>query len=207
MKNVRDVASRVSANVVFSNPTLTGLANELVNLINRKTSMADPREEIERMIEKYSIGLQGSIPSPATRTEEHIVLVTGSTGGLGCYILASLLVTKNVVRIYALNRRSKASTSAARQRSGFEDRGLDINLLESQRLVYVDGDTSQEQLGLEGSLYEEVSLLFHVVRRSPILCVTDPRFNHCHNPQRLAVGLQFIPVDVRAQCLRNAVPD
>ena len=158
MKNVRDVASRVSANVVFSNPTLTGLANELVNLINGKTSMADPREEIERMIEKYSIGLQGSIPSPATRTEEHIVLVTGSTGGLGCYILASLLVTKNVVRIYALNRRSKASTSAARQRSGFEDRGLDINLLESQRLVYVDGDTSQEQLGLEGSLYEEVSL-------------------------------------------------
>ena len=162
MKNVRDVASRISPNVVFSNPTLTGLANELVNLISGKASMADPKEEIERMIEKYSIGLQVNIPStPATTTDGHIVLITGSTGGLGCYILASLLATKNVVRIYALNRRSKASTSAARQRSGFEDRGLDIHLLESQRLVYVDGDTSHEQLGLDRSLHEEVSLLVH----------------------------------------------
>ena len=58
MKNVRDVASCISPNVVFSNPTLTGLANELVNLISGKASMADPKEEIERMIEKYSIGLQ-----------------------------------------------------------------------------------------------------------------------------------------------------
>ena len=189
MESVRDVASRVSPNVVFSNPTLTGLANHLVDLISGKASAADPKAEIERMMEKYSSGLGGNVAN-----EGHVILITGSTGGLGSYILASLLSRKDVNRVYALNRRSKTSTSTARQRSGFEDRGLDTNLLESQRLVYVDGDTSQEQLGLDRSLYEEVSFSGCSCHHSPL--PTDPRFDHCHHPQRVAAGLQSIPVDV-----------
>ena len=208
IESIRAIASHVSPNVVFSNPTLTRLVNHLLDLISGKASTADPKAEIERMIEKYSTGLQSTIPStPATRNKGHVVLITGSTGGLGSYILASLLIRKDVIRVYALNRRSKTTTSAARQRSGFEDRGLDINLLESQQLVYVDGDTSQEQLGLDRSLYEEVGPFGCIFCRSPILCVTGPRFDHCHNPQRLAVGFQPIPVGVRTQCSRNSVPN
>ncbi|KIM56982.1 hypothetical protein SCLCIDRAFT_1219816 [Scleroderma citrinum Foug A] len=118
IENIRDVAFRVSLNVVFSNLTLTVLANHLVNLVTGKANTADPKAEIERMIEKYSSGLQGNIlRDPATRdgNEGHIILITGST-----------------------------------------DRGLDISLLASQRLVYVDGDTSQEQLDLDRNLYEEI---------------------------------------------------
>ena len=214
IENTRDVAFRVSLNVVFSNPTLTVLANHLVNLVTGKANTADPKAEIERMIEKYSSGLQGNIlRDPATRdgNEGHIILITGSTGGLGSYLLASLLNRKDIIRIYALNRRSKTTATEQRQRSGFEDRGLDISLLASQRLVYVDGDTSQEQLDLDRNLYEEVksSFLYILVLvadyfRLCWFCVTDSQFCDCDNPQRLAVGLQFIPIDVRAECSRNS---
>ena len=192
------------------------LADHLVNLLTGKASTADPKAEIERMIKKYSSGLQGNILRDlATRdgNEGHVILITGSTGGLGSYLLASLLNRKDVIRIYALNRRSKTTTTEQRQRSGFEDRGMDISLLASQRLVYVDGDTSQEQLGLDRSLYEEVKpsswyILVPVADYFRLCwsCITDPRFNNCHNPQRLAVGLQFIPVVVRAKCSRNSAP-
>ena len=164
------------------------LANHLVNLVTGKATTADLKAEIERIIEKYSSGLQGNILSgPAMRTnnEGHIILITGSTGGLGSYLLASLLSRKDVIRIYALNRRSKTITTEQRQRSSFEDRGLDISLLASQRLVYVDGDTSQEQLGLDRSLYEDVKLPSWYILVSVAdhfwlcwSCVTDPRFSN-----------------------------
>ncbi|KAL4077419.1 putative nonribosomal peptide synthetase, partial [Scleroderma citrinum] len=159
IESVRVVASRISPNVVFSNPTLAVLANHLVNLITGKASAIDHKADIERMVEKYSSGLQGDIfRDLAARdgTEGHTILVTGSTGGLGSYMLASLLGRKEVIRIYALNRRSKTTTAAERQRSTFEGRGLDTGLLESDKLVYVEGDTSKEQLGLNQRLYEEI---------------------------------------------------
>ena len=184
IENIRDVASRVSPNVIFSNPTLAVLANHLVDLVTGKASTADPKAEIELMVEKYSSGLQGNILSgPATRTNNdgHIILITGSTGGLGSYLLASLLNRKDVTRIHALNRRSKTTTAEQRQRSSFEGRGLDINLLASERLVYVNGDTSQEQLDLDRSLYEEVKplswyILVPVANHFRLCwsCVTDP---------------------------------
>jgi len=43
-----------------------------------------------------------------------------------------------------------------RQRATFEDRGLDTALLASEKLVYVEGDTAQEKLGLHVQLYEEL---------------------------------------------------
>jgi thioester reductase-like protein len=87
-----------------------------------------------------------------------VVVLTGSTGGLGSYLLASLLQREDVSVIYAFNRPSKGSTSSIqrRQQNGFEDRGLDVNLLHSEKLVYVETDTSHDHLGLNKELYEKV---------------------------------------------------
>lgn len=159
VESMRDVASRISSNVVFSNPTLAGLANYIVNLGLGSVNGVDTKAEIERMIEKYSSGLHGNIISGrATRNSDrgHVILITGSTGGLGSHTLASLLKRRDVISIYALNRLSKRASVEERQRSSFEDRGLDTDLLDSQKLVYIEGDASKEQLGLDQKLYEEV---------------------------------------------------
>jgi thioester reductase-like protein len=116
------------------------------------------------MIEKYSVGFGYSeIAGSATIVDghtrsDHVVVLTGSTGGLGSYLLASLLQREDVSVIYAFNRPSKGSTSSIqqRQKSGFEDRGFDVTLLQCEKLVYVETDTSHDNLGLDKELYEKV---------------------------------------------------
>ncbi|KAI5982414.1 hypothetical protein EDD15DRAFT_2400508 [Pisolithus albus] len=156
-QNEREAVSRISQNIVFSYPTLRVLAGQLVNIVTRKADAVDPKAEIEHMVEKYSSGLPGKrihdMPTGRERNERHVVLITGSTGALGSYIVSSLLQKEDVARIYALNMRSKMTTSQERQLSTFQDRGLDTDLLESQKLIFVEGDTSQESLGLEEQTY------------------------------------------------------
>lgn len=117
---------------------------------------------MEEMIEKYSRGLDAPIPQAAgdvvsgERRQEY-VLLTGSTGNLGAQMLASLLSKDNVHRVYALNRPSTKASMKDRHRERFEDKALDISLLESPKLVFLEGETVHEDLGLSQERLNEVS--------------------------------------------------
>ncbi|OJA12690.1 hypothetical protein AZE42_10104 [Rhizopogon vesiculosus] len=125
------------------------------------------KTDIENMIEKYSVGFEQSARDASASTVDkhtrgdHVVVVTGSTGGLGSYLLASLLQREDVSAVYAFNRPSRdaASSIQRRQKSSFEDRGLDATLLRSEKLVYVETDTSRDHLGLDRELYQEVCVI------------------------------------------------
>ena len=60
-----------------------------------------------------------------------VVVLTGTTGALGPNILASLLQNERVRRVY---RPSRDHDITHRQRSPFEDQGLDTTLLQSKKL-------------------------------------------------------------------------
>jgi len=92
--------------------------------------------------------------------------LTGSTGGLGSYLLASLIQRDDVSVIYTFNRPSRdaASSIQQRQKSSFEDRGLDVTLLHSGKLVYVETDTSHDRLGLDKELYQKVCFTSSLTR-------------------------------------------
>ncbi|KAF9228211.1 acetyl-CoA synthetase-like protein [Gyrodon lividus] len=169
-ERIREAASRISQNIVFSNPTIRLLARYLIQLIVSKEtfSATDAKTRIEDMIAKYSVGLGNKIGSnaPATHSSSsnghvrhanrHAVLLTGSTGGLGSYLLASLLGNEDVTVVYASNRPSRTGTIKQRQRAAFEDRGLETALLSSEKLVYVEGDAAQQKLGIDHNIYEEL---------------------------------------------------
>ena len=117
----------------------------------------DPKAEIEDMISMYAVcldniaeGLPGKFP------HRHVILLTGSTGGLGSYLLASLLSHDDVATVYAFNRPSKTSIIQDRQRAAFEDRGLDTALLDSEKLIHVEGDASQPSLSLDDRTYAKI---------------------------------------------------
>ncbi|EPS92706.1 hypothetical protein FOMPIDRAFT_1170901 [Fomitopsis schrenkii] len=121
--------------------------------------------ELERMIKKYSIGFDADAKRPTgPLLPDAVVLVTGTTGGLGSYFLAQLLVDDRVSRVYAFNRPSESSI-AERQTAGFKARELDVSLLSSSKLVYVEGDAAAGQLGLVKEMYErlrqEVTVIIH----------------------------------------------
>lgn len=83
-----------------------------------------------------------------------VVILTGSTGSLGSYILASLLVDPRVLKVYAFNRASSASSN--RQLASFEDRGLPTDLLKGSKYIPVTGDFNAERFGLNEDVFTEV---------------------------------------------------
>lgn len=164
-------AEFVTQNSVYNYPTIEGLASFLVALVADPEGFTDSKSgkaRIEEMVEKYSVGFDGTVlaaPS-GTNATTCVVLLTGSTGNLGAQILASLLEDEKVELVYALNRPSTGSTSMfERHRDRFEDKALDASLLASDKLVFVEGDAASPNLGLPEHTYEKlrvsVSLIIH----------------------------------------------
>lgn len=96
---------------------------------------------------------QPSLPIPAAET----ILLTGSTGGLGSYILAKLLEVPSVKRVFALNRAGSGSIKA-RQINMLQDRGVDSAIADDERVTFLEGDTTLPNLGLASEVYEEVRM-------------------------------------------------
>ena len=160
--NIQASSICIDPNVVFSSPSIRQVA-----------SVVDVKSQIKNMIDKYSVGFGQSTKAASAIVDrhiesDHVVVLTGSTGNLGSYLLASLLQREDVSVVYAFNRPSRDSTLSiqGRQKSSFEDRGFDATLLQSEKLVYVETDTSQDNLGLDNELYQKVcsiSVLLRIV--------------------------------------------
>ena len=161
----------VPPNIVFENPNLHLLAARIVSLVDEHgaSRSLDPKQErvaaINVMIEKYSVGLSRSLSSPVVNGAANglfsyptssVVLLTGSTGGLGSFLLLKLLQDPRVQRVYAFNRPSSSTSIEKRQCSAFVDKGLSVDSLNSKKLVYVEADASLDNCGLSPKLYEEV---------------------------------------------------
>ncbi|KIJ58231.1 hypothetical protein HYDPIDRAFT_34379 [Hydnomerulius pinastri MD-312] len=166
--NIRSAVSRIPPNVIFENPTVKLLAKSIASLVSQAGSSQTSNVKtqhivaINAMIEKYSVGLNGTANGVVANGTLHgekvptVVLLTGSTGGLGSFVLSQLLENPNVERVYALNRPSSSTSVEERQKSAFLDRGLSVDLLQSKKLVYVEADASQDKCGLSSALYSEI---------------------------------------------------
>ncbi|KNZ79425.1 L-aminoadipate-semialdehyde dehydrogenase large subunit [Termitomyces sp. J132] len=154
-------AENITQNTVYRYPSIETLATFLVKLVADPEGFQDGKNakaEIEAMIEKYSAGLDSSHSdlSALSAPKNKVILLTGSTGNLGSQILADLLLDPSVERVYALNRASTGSI-LERHTERFQDKGLDIKLLQSDRLAFVEGDAALSRFGLSDQLYNEIS--------------------------------------------------
>ena len=109
---------------------------------------------IETMVAQYSS------PWPTVKGNAEpgtVVLLTGSTGNIGSHILEALLRDPRILRIYAYNRPSPRRVSLLdRHRKRFEDKGFDKALLAYEKLVFLEGDASQNDLGVPSLVFNEV---------------------------------------------------
>ncbi|KAJ7063875.1 putative aminoadipate reductase [Mycena amicta] len=167
-------ASTISHNFVYANPSIQKLARAIEALLSaEKSAVIDRQAAIEAMIAKYSQGLEESAsalaaaPEPARTPRScggEIILLTGSTGGLGSHILDILLRHPSVERVYAFNRPGRTPVSQ-RQLAEFNNRALDTELLKSSKLVYLEGDSGRADLGISAELYsklrETVTVIMH----------------------------------------------
>ena len=173
-RQVQESASRIQQNIIFSSPSIRQLTRSVINAVLQEdnSGAGDAKaDDIEKMIEKYSIGF-GDFHAPHApghrvitpgdhSRRNHVVVLTGSTGGLGSYLLASLLQRDEVSVVYAFNRPSTVLSIQQRQKSIFEDRGLDAILLQSEKLIHVETDTSHDDLGLDKEVYQKVNFSWY----------------------------------------------
>ncbi|KAL8688472.1 MAG: hypothetical protein Q9218_005623, partial [Villophora microphyllina] len=113
------------------------------------------------MVEKFSSDFPTPVAhKPLHSTEGPVVLLTGSTGALGSYILDVILSTPEIKKIICLNRNTDSETY---QHASHTSRALRTDW--QDRLLFLHADLSKPHLGLQDNDYKllqtETSLILH----------------------------------------------
>ena len=100
-------------------------------------------------------------PGLVASNDSMTVLLTGSTGNFGAYILDELLQNQSVHKVYCLNRSKDAQS---KQKKAHEVRGLSTSFSEP-RVSFITADYPSENLGLSNEKYaqiaREVTIIIH----------------------------------------------
>jgi hypothetical protein len=151
----------ITEGVVYAQPTIRLMAQHLSNIsagVHEVQDNDEPVNKIKSMTEKYSINISSpSLPAIEESTEPRFptVLLTGSTGHLGCHLLAGVVKDDNIKLVYAFNRPADIDIKE-RHRVAFQNAGLDVELLESSKINFVQGDLARLDFGVAKELYREV---------------------------------------------------
>ncbi|TCD65346.1 putative NRPS-like protein biosynthetic cluster [Steccherinum ochraceum] len=164
---VREAAHKVPDDIIFANPTIQWLAGVLSSLVsgdNAYSAMSVP-DQVEGLITKYSANMPKFAGKTAVKTNQGmVVMLTGSTGGLGSHLLANLLEMKEVTKVYTLDR---ASGVADRQKLAFSERKLPVKLLSSKKLVTLSANHNASDLGLSKDVLDEIkNTATHIVHNA-----------------------------------------
>ena len=150
---------RVSPRTIYSSRSVETL---VLSLSGDPGIQYDPLTEMESLYSEYTSEplLTARVDTKPARGQ-HKVMLTGSTGSLGSYILDKLLVDDSINSIYCLNRDTSART---RQADSMRAKGL-LQDFGGKDVQFLQIDFSKPYLGLERSIYmtllAEVTLIIH----------------------------------------------
>ncbi|KAL3435740.1 hypothetical protein BDV09DRAFT_203867 [Aspergillus tetrazonus] len=166
-------------NAVYMNPTASGLVNYI-----RRNATEDVSATLDALFKKYSSMLPQPAKStpPSTKRDTHHVLLTGSTGFVGGFILQALLQRPDVAEITCINRRVPDSEPVSNP---------------ATVVNHFKGDLSQPLFGLHEEAYAHlVSTVTEVIHcQWPVtfnlpLALFEPQFAGIVNLVQLAYDSQ-----------------
>jgi thioester reductase-like protein len=148
---------------LYANPTIAALTRFLLSLMGASDDSAMSEGcgvSMQTLIDLYGEDLPMSARDPREANAENtVVLLTGSTGSLGSYILDALQKNHNISRIYCLNR---GPESRNRQEKSRLKRGLSGI---TDKVQCLDSDMTKAFFGLSRSDYKmllnEVTHIIH----------------------------------------------
>jgi len=157
----------INMQTIYANTTLKRLTEMLMGILKGEITLAAkvPRsEKIANLISKYTsdLPIRSTNPSPQSPKASTVIL-TGSTGSLGTYLLQSLFNHDNVTKVYCFNRTLDAP---ARQMESFQSKGLPISVIsDPSRVEFLHVSFGESQFGLPSNKYQSlldtVDLVIH----------------------------------------------
>ncbi|GAW26225.1 putative ochratoxin A non-ribosomal peptide synthetase [Rosellinia necatrix] len=153
---LEEVLGRVDNAMLFTSTTISRLAQRLSLILSGANGVDRPGNgncvsDIRNILAKYGEKIPG-ILRDAPRHGQTIIL-TGSRGSLGSYILSALLAREDVRMVYCLNRSSNVQ---ADQISSFKARGLPE--LQLNRVRFLQTKLAEPNLGLTKAEYDSLTL-------------------------------------------------
>ena len=149
------VTKLISPRIVYAHPTVLKLASAVEYLAKHGDAASKGLEnertgKMEKMLAKYSQSLPQLKNHATYRHEQGLtVILTGSTGSLGSYLLDSLLADTKVTKVICLNRGSDSET---KQKNSNELRCLTTKL--GDRVQFLTTDLSKRGMGLAADDYD-----------------------------------------------------
>ncbi|OBZ76703.1 Linear gramicidin synthase subunit D [Grifola frondosa] len=190
--SVPETAKRMPVNFVFEAPSIAGIAGSVCTAVGSSSGLqaddSSKAEELRRMVYKYTAQFPARPSSLRPHEGKDVVLVTGTTGGFGCDILAHLLQNETVARVYAVNR--PGEDVLGRQTKTFMERGHDVGLLVAPKFRLVEGDLSVPGAHIEPALFNEIrNTVTHII----------------HNAWRVDFTLALVSFESNIRATRNLV--
>lgn len=157
----------VTPSFVYSHPTLRQLSEGISELgqsnlveTDRTLQFMDMRTTLSEYVKVLPARKE---KSKSTGKSSMVVVLTGSTGSFGSYLLHSLLQQESVSHVYCLNRSTEASSLQA---SGNAGRGL-ISAFDPGRVTFYTCDFSKPLLGLDQAIYDGLlSQITHIIHNA-----------------------------------------
>jgi nucleoside-diphosphate-sugar epimerase/aryl carrier-like protein len=171
----------LTVNVIYANPSILRLSDAIAEIIqgrgdsvsNHLKDLSDHAAQMQQLVTKYSADLPCMPSDLDSFANELTVVLTGSTGSLGCHLLDSLVDITKIRRIICLNRSAGGSS---RQQQVSASRGLRTDWatpLGSERATTIPvvefwkTDLSRVDLGLsEVQLSELTSAATHFIHNA-----------------------------------------
>jgi thioester reductase-like protein len=154
---IRVDASALATRVIYGHPTSRRLADYLFSAANKQGQDAttgeaeQERNAMEAILQKYTRDMPPAPPNkPPPADENQVIVITGTTGGLGSYMLELACSYPRVKTVICLNRSNDAEE---RQRKSAADRGLNIDFSKTE---FLNADMSRFDLGLGKEIYERL---------------------------------------------------
>ena len=150
-----EVAQLVTPSLLYSNPTIKQLAESLHNL--SPDAKVDDRSQAVKVYDKFIEGIPTTkLTTPASPERINVVL-TGSTGSLGAYLIDTLIASPNVAHIFALNRAADGKT---KQTQSNNTRKLKIDF---SKVTFLQASMGEKNLGLKQEDYDAITSSAHCI--------------------------------------------
>ncbi|KAI9833793.1 MAG: hypothetical protein M1819_003527 [Sarea resinae] len=168
-------SARISTRIVYRNPDVASLATALTSLLTIAQTAPDGEielmsarpedrtQKLEETLAKWSVGLPTKSTAPHTdgadRSSDAVnasrkwsVILTGSTGSLGSYLLDALLAQPHVTKVICVNR---AADAVEKQKKVNESRGLTADFTERVDFYQTD-NLNKPFFGFKPEEYENL---------------------------------------------------